>query len=77
MSYKVEVRAKIIRNVNNNIFYIFLAALPSDTDTAVQILFRDFPRDPKIKTPPIILRSQIYSMIKEKTVADKELVRSG
>jgi serine/threonine-protein kinase 19 len=50
-----------------------ILALPSDTETAVQILYRDFPRDPKIKTPPILLRSQIYSMIKEKTVADKEL----
>ena len=48
--------------------------LPSDTKAAVLYLRNQFPIDKfGVRLPPILLQHQLYSVMKSKTVADKEL----
>ena len=50
-------------------------ALPSDTEAALLYLKNLFPLDKfEGRLPPIIVRNQLYSIVKNRTIADKELV---
>jgi serine/threonine-protein kinase 19 len=49
------------------------AALPSDTQLSLSVALNSFPRLKFPKTPPIVLVSQLYSSVKDRTDVDKEL----
>ncbi len=52
------------------------ANIPSDTKAALLFLKKLFPVDKfEGRLPPIVPKHQIYSIVKNKTLADKELVR--
>ncbi len=46
---------------------------PSDTLAAVLLLRAQFPSGWSRDVPPLVLRSQIYSIVKDRTVVDRQL----
>ena len=49
--------------------------IPNDTEVSIQFLTSLFPLDVfEQRLPPIIVKHQIYSLVEDKTEADRELV---
>jgi len=48
-------------------------ALPNDTYLSLQFLRSQFPRLEKVQVPPLILRNQLYSLLIDRTQADRDL----
>ena len=52
--------------------------IPNDTEAAIHFLTSLFPLDVfEQRLPPIIMKHQIYSLVEDKTVVDREIVRLG
>ena len=53
------------------------ADIPSDAEASIRFLTSQFPLDAfEQRLPPIIMKHQVYSLVEDKTEADRELVRS-
>ena len=52
-----------------------LAALPSDTLAAFHYLRSRFPRQP-LPGPPVVLMHQLYTVVRQRTTADHDVVRA-
>jgi len=50
------------------------SVFPCDTLVGLQLLRSQFPDDRSLCSMPIALKSQIYSVINDRTQADKEMV---
>ena len=50
-----------------------LSDLPNDTLAAVLLLRAQFPSGWSRDVPPLVLRSQIYSIVRDRTVVDRQL----
>jgi len=50
-----------------------LSDIPSDTLAAVLLLRSQFPYGWSRDVPPLVLRSQIYSIVKDRTIVDRQL----
>lgn len=49
--------------------------IPNDTEASIHFLASTFPLDAfEQRLPPIIMKHQIYSLVEDKTEADRELV---
>ena len=47
--------------------------VPDDTLAAVLLLKSHFPKLKQKDVPPVALRSQIYSVVKDRTIVDRQL----
>lgn len=47
--------------------------IPSDTIVALKMMRAQFPKLDKVLVPPFVLRSQLYSSVKDHTLVDREL----
>ena len=49
--------------------------IPNDTEASIHLLASLFPLDVfEQRLPPIIMKHQLYSLVEDKTEADRELV---
>lgn len=49
------------------------AEVPGDTLAALQLLRAQFPQLPGRPVAPLVLRSQVYSVVRDRTAVDREL----
>ncbi|KAH7288881.1 hypothetical protein KP509_31G048200 [Ceratopteris richardii] len=47
--------------------------VPSDTAVALRMIHGQFPKIDKVSVPPFVLISQVYSIVKDRTLVDREL----
>jgi hypothetical protein len=47
--------------------------VPNDTLVALELLRKQFPQTPAAGTFPVVLVSQIYSLVKDRTAVDRDL----